>query len=408
MTSVSSYQPLIAHVMPWAAIGGTELATLRIARAVERDGFRSVMLCRADAPIVGQFFRDHGYKTVEYDPTRFWNGSLAARGLFMLRLAKTLRRTNASIVHCADVVAGDLAAIPARLASKPVVCHVRNRYDWLGRYRRGWLRLTDRVVFVSRHTGEHFGSTDIRLAGFRPTGRVVYDGFAPEHVPTRQQAAQARQDVFAEFGLPSGAKIVCMVARLAQQKDHETLILAAERIAAVHPHVRFMLVGGVLPEPAERKHAQAILARIEASPARECFLHTGFRSDIGRLLDASDVFVLCTHYEGLPLVILEAMAHGLPVVATSVDGIPEVVIEGRNGLLHRHQDADELAAKLLTLLQDEALASSMGEAARQFVAEHFSESRFGADMTRLYRELLRPPRAALTVPHAISARDKTS
>jgi glycosyltransferase involved in cell wall biosynthesis len=105
-------------------------------------------------------------------------------------------------------------------------------------------------------------------------------------------------------------------------------------------------------------------------------------------MSAFDVFVLCTHFEGLPLVILEAMARGRPVVATAVDGIPEIVIDGRTGLLHPHGDAETLAARLLSLLEDEALAARIGGAGREFVKMEWGRERFAANMARLYEDVL--------------------
>jgi glycosyltransferase involved in cell wall biosynthesis len=118
------------------------------------------------------------------------------------------------------------------------------------------------------------------------------------------------------------------------------------------------------------------------------FVFTGFRTDVARLMSALDVFVLCTHFEGLPLVILEAMARGRPVVATAVDGIPEIVIDGRTGLLHTHGDAEALASRLLSLLEDDALAARLGGAGREFVKMEWSRERFAANMARLYGDVL--------------------
>ncbi len=101
-----------------------------------------------------------------------------------------------------------------------------------------------------------------------------------------------------------------------------------------------------------------------------------------------DVFALSTHYEGLPLVILEAMAQAKPVIATAVDGIPEIVIDGETGLLHGHLDDAQLAANIISLLQDEARAAKLGEAGYEFVKKNFSKEQFAMNMVNLYRETL--------------------
>jgi len=118
------------------------------------------------------------------------------------------------------------------------------------------------------------------------------------------------------------------------------------------------------------------------------FIFTGFREDVARLVAAFDVFVLSTHGEGLPLVILEAMARGVPVAATEVGGIPEVVRHGETGLLHAHGDDAALASHLSSLLSDEAGAAALGEAGRRHVEREFGRERFAREMAGLYRELI--------------------
>lgn len=382
---MASPERVVVHVMPWGAIGGTELATLRIAQAVASSGYRSVMLCRTDAPVVAEFFGSHGFQTEPYDVTRFERSGPAGRAAWMVRLARTLRRLRARIVHCADVAAGDYAALPAKLARARLVCHVRNRYDWLTRYQRAWLLLVDRLVGVSRHTLAQFGCKARQPIRFADrVGTVVYDGLDIGRGEAADLAALRR-----EFGIEPDERIVGMVARIALQKDHLTLIEAAEQVVRQFPRVRFVFIGGCGPEAHELQHGERVAQRIAQGSAPDRFVLAGFRSDVARLLQLLDVFVLCTHYEGLPLVLIEAMAQGKPVVATAVDGIPELIEDGRTGLLHRHRDVEQLAAQLLRLLQSPEQAAAMGEAGRQRVSERFSAERFGADMVGLYDRLLR-------------------
>src|SRR5205085_7303145 len=152
------------------------------------------------------------------------------------------------------------------------------------------------------------------------------------------------------------------------------------------PEARFVVVGDC--EEANRGHYEEVRRALEGQGVAPYFVFTGFRTDVPRLMSAFDVFVLCTHFEGLPLVILEAMARGLPVVATAVDGIPEIVLEGRTGLLHPRGDAETLAARLAALLGDGALAARLGGAGREFVKMEWSRERFAANMAALYEDVL--------------------
>ena len=118
------------------------------------------------------------------------------------------------------------------------------------------------------------------------------------------------------------------------------------------------------------------------------FTFTGFRSDVARLLPAMDVVVLATHFEGFGLALLEAMAHGRPVVATAVDAIPEFVLDDETGLLHRHGDDAHLAEQIGSLLADPTRAMRLAEAGRQLVKTRFSMERFATSTRDLYQRLL--------------------
>jgi glycosyltransferase involved in cell wall biosynthesis len=370
----------VAHVMPWAAVGGTEHATLRIARATEGAGFSHVMFCRSDAPEVRDFFASAGCETVTFDPIEpsYRRAPRYARDSY--RLAREFRRRRVDVVHCADVAAAYGAGLAGRMARARVLCHVRNRHTEISRRDQSFLRFVNRFVFVSEDTRARFAYR----AGAR-RGGVVYDGIDAS-AAEESGASDASTEVRREFGLGDAVKLVGMVARVAPQKDFLTLARAAARVVASHPETRFMVVGDY--EEANRGHYDEVMRALEDEGVASHFVFTGFRTDVSRLMSAFDVFVLCTHFEGLPLVILEAMARGRPVVATAVDGIPEIVLEGRTGLLHPHGDAETLASHLLSLLEDDALAARIGGAGREFVKMEWSRERFAANMARLYGNVL--------------------
>ena len=373
--SASRYK--VAHVMPWAAVGGTEHATLRVARATEPAGFSHVVFCRSDAPEVRDFFASEGFETVTFDPVEPSYRSAHRYARDSYRLAREFRSRRVDLVHCADVAAAFGSGLAGRMARARVLCHVRNRHTEISRRDKSFLRFVNKFVFVSEDTRTRFAYR----AGAR-RGVVVYDGI--DASPAGEPGAS--HEVRREFGLSDDVKLVGMVARVAPQKDFATLARAAALVLAEQPETRFMVVGDY--EEANRGHYDDVLRALEQEGVTSRFVFTGFRTDVARLMSGFDVFVLCTHFEGLPLVILEAMARGRPVVATAVDGIPEIVIDGRTGLLHPHGDAETLAARLLSLLEDGALAARFGEAGREFVKMEWSRERFAANMARLYEDVL--------------------
>ena len=307
---------VVAHFMPWTGVGGTEHATLRIASAVRDRGFRSIAFCRDDAREVLELFGQAGIETVTYrdaDLGLSQPGAIVARGR---AIARDIRRLGVDLLHCADVDAGVRAGLAGRLARVPVLCHVRNPVLEMPLRDRLLLAAVNTFVFVSRDTWTTF-AYDVAPA----RGRVLYDGIVPE----ASADPGVRTDVRRELGLEASAPVVGMTARVSPQKDYFTLARAAVRVREAVPDVRFVIVGDHDGHAAHREHFALVDAELQRLGVRDAFVFAGFRSDVGRVMRAFDVFTLCTHFEGLPLVVLEAMAAGLPVVATAVNGIPEVI-----------------------------------------------------------------------------------
>jgi glycosyltransferase involved in cell wall biosynthesis len=276
-------------------------------------------------------------------------------------------------------MAGLRAAPAAKLARLPVLCHIRNPHPDVARHDRPLLRAVDRFIFVSRHAWDTFGySVPARR------GAIIYDGI--EVCPHDRRAG--RQRLLAELSLPSDAKIVGMVGRLAPQKDHVTLIKAAARVIAVDPTVRLLVVGDHTNTEAARQHYRMLAELVEERRMTDHVIFTGFRADVPQLLSGLDISILATNFEGFGLVIVEAMAQGTPVVATDVGGVTEIITNNVTGLLHRPADDADLAEKILTLLSNKTLGESLVEAGRRLVEDRFTIRRFAATIAKLYRETI--------------------
>jgi glycosyltransferase involved in cell wall biosynthesis len=353
---------------------------LRIAEAVEGPEFKNFAFClESDTAVSGMFSRC-GFRTARYrgeEPSyRHPRAFLTASR----HLAKELRRNNIDLVHCSDLLAAYHGALGGKLARVPVVCQVRGRFSEIPQRFKPLLRLIDKFVFVSKETWTRFG-----LTVPKDRGAVIYDGIEI----TDHDCNGAKSYLEAEFGISATSKVVGMVARVAPSKDYQCLIKAAREVVRVEPNVHFMVVGEYSGVSSYRAHYELVQQILAENRVQSSFTFTDFRPDVGKLIDAMDIFVLSTHQEGLPLVILEAMARGKPVVATNIDGIPEVVIDGATGLLHDHENYQQLASQILKLVRDEQQAVALGQAGRQFVNSDFSRERFAANMKNLYREMVR-------------------
>jgi glycosyltransferase involved in cell wall biosynthesis len=368
--------------MPWEGVGGTEQAALRIGRAADDAGFETMFFCLGSASLVRDFFASAGYDT------GIWRAAYPRFNGYRdflhesTQLAKEFRRCGISLVHCGDVPAGEYAALGGRLAMLPVICHVRNRHQNIPDPDRRLLRAVSTFVFVSRDSWRTFGYP---VPVHR--GVVVYDGVEIAGSASLESERAAR-DVRREFNIPDEAPIIGMVARIDQQKDYETLAKAAASVVKEAPNARFLIVGSYSSEDGQRAHFEKVKAWLATNDVLPYFVFTGFRNDVPRILSAMDIVVLSTHYEGLPLVLLEAMAHGKPVVSTAVDGVPELVTDNHTGLLFPHRDHRTLASHILGLIRDRSRAVRLGENARSSVQAHFSYEQFRRDMVALYRRVL--------------------
>ena len=378
-------------MLPFTGVGGTELAQLRLLQAAEGHGVASVAFCTDAAPTVSAFFRSAGVETATWykrdAPSRF-GASFTVRTAM---LAAALLRRRIDIVHCADTTAVTPQVVLAcRIARARLVCHVRNRNNELIGPQRAALRRVDHFVFVSRATWQAYG-----LDVAPEHGTVLYDGVMVDDPAGADDAriaarASARAAIVRELGLPDGAPLVGMVARVEPQKDFATLARATARLVREFPDLRVLVLGGTDVTAEQRLHFPQVQQVIADCGVTDHIVFVGFRSDVAQILRALDVSVLATHWEGLPLVLWEAMAQGTPVVATGVDGVPEAIEDGVTGLLVRHDDDAHLAERVAGLLRDPAGARALGDRGRAFARASFSTERFAEQTLRVYREATGP------------------
>ena len=327
-----------------------------------------------------QMFAANGFETVDYQPVepsyRHPQEFIAAS----FRFARAFRRQKVDLIHCSDLLAAYYAGIAGKIARLPVLCHVRCSYPQISRRDKSFLSAVNKFLFVSKNTWQTFAFTIPERQGV-----VIYDGMK---VLDDVVDAGVKNGVRSELNIPQDAIIVGMVARVSPAKDYATLAKAAARIVAVHPAVRFLMVGDHSRVPLNQKHYEEVKQVLADCGVSSYFIFTNHRDDVARMIGSMDIFVLSTHTEGLPLVILEAMAQARPVVATDVGGVSEVVREGETGLLVDHENVEMLAARLLLLIKDEKLRNDLGSAGQRVVKQEFTVGSFAQRLSGLYREML--------------------
>jgi sugar transferase (PEP-CTERM/EpsH1 system associated) len=352
----------VLHVIDRLGVGGTEHGIVKVIQGLSGDGFEH-HICTVRG-FDENFARTHGLENKTYVAGRPNSGFQFLLG----GLARIMRAFQPHIVHSRNW--GAIEAVPAaRLAGVPVAIHSEHGYEvdmLAGLPRRR--RIIRRAVYAAADfvftVTEELRTYHARQAWLSPE-RI---GVLRNGVDTSRFAPRPgeRQENRRRLGIAGNEIVVGTVARMVSIKDHATLLQAAEILAGRGVPVHLLLVGS---GPELSRHQEFVAASPRLS-GRVTFV--GSATDVPALLNATDVFVLPSLSEGMSNTLLEAMASGLPVVATRVGGNPELIEDERSGWLFKPGDVADLAARLERLAMDSDLRHLMGQGARRRVVQHFS------------------------------------
>jgi glycosyltransferase involved in cell wall biosynthesis len=276
----------------------------------------------------------------------------------LLALARLLRRIKPAIVHTHSSKAGILGRLAARLAGAPVVVHSIHGFGFT-RYQSAPVRrlLIALECLAAKLTTKFFAVSDANRQlgvelGLFPDSRctVIRSGVDVAAIRKTGVDTTAKKR---ELGLEPGRPVVGMVAPMKPQKAPLDFVRVAAKVAFRKPEAQFLFVG-------DGELREAMEAEIAALGLVKSFRLAGWRRDVPAIMRCLDVFVLTSRWEGLPRVYLEALASGVPVVGTRVDGAAEVVRDGINGYLLAPGDVNGMAERVLHLLSNPTLAADMG------------------------------------------------
>ncbi len=292
------------------------------------------------------------------------------------QIANLVQRHEIQVVHANSPTTALAASLACWSRAVPVVTSAHGSWD--ERVKPYVARMfsvgSDRVVGCS----EALTKDLVRHGLNRHKAMTIHNG-----IPFRSSPPDAglRAEVRAELGLPADAPVIIYVGRCTRDKGLNELLTAVAQVRWRCPEVRLVLAGDgeALPEC----KAQARRLGIE-----EAVSFLGFRNDVNRLLAAADVFTLPSWDEGLPLSVAEAMAAGLPVVATPVGGMPEIVLDNITGLLVELRSPARLCEALHKLVADPVMARRMGQAGRIHVSAHFTLDQMVSRFEALYLDQL--------------------
>jgi len=349
--------------------GGQEHRILLECRKMEERGHRTLIACQPGSGILERA-RARGLRTEE----------VVIRGGFDPRaiaaLWRIIRRERIQVVNTHSGKDSWAAGFAAKLARADLLVRSRHIALPISNNPLNFVyRMTDGIIT----TGEAVRDMMIHRNGMDP-GKIL-------SIPTGVSLARfdpSRADgsrIRAEFGIPAGVPVVSMVAVFRAMKRHDVLLQAAVGLVREHPGIRFLLVG-------EGPGRAGIEQAIRSSGLAGACLLTGHREDVPDLLAASDIVVLTSDLEGVPQSLSQAMAMARPVVAAAVGGIPELVIDGRTGLIAEAGNADSFARQMSRLAGDPALRATLGAAAREHVLQGYTDDIMARRTEEFYGRLL--------------------
>ena len=345
-------------------------------RAQREAGF-DVRLACAPGPFIPEI-TEEGFHVYPIPFQRSMN--VLAHTVAYRRLRALLRRLRPMVVHTHTPVASLIARPAARRAGTPVVVYTAHGFYFHDAMQPAMRRTHILLERIAQHWADFLftqSSEDLRTAvaeKIAPADRAeaIGNGVDVERFAPEQFAPELLDRKRRELGLTGHGPVIVMIGRLVREKGYLELLEAFARVRPAFPDATLLAIGEALPSDHDDS-ADQIRARVRALGLEENVIFAGRRADVPALLAIGDLFVLPSWREGMPRSVIEAMAAGLPVVATDIRGCREEVIVGKTGLLVPPRDAEALARALATLLEDEELRRRMGAAGRERAATYFDE-----------------------------------
>ena len=356
--------------------GGTQRQIIEYLNGADRNNFEiKIINLDRDYDALAEEIKALGYEVI----------GIAHKGRFskstITQLQRLFIKEKPNIVHTYLFTSDFYGRLAAKLAGVPVIVSAVRNVDLWQRWQHklaDWLfaKFTDKITI----NAECIRPFLVNNKGI-PADKIVtiYNGIDLKRFEHLREPYGVRK----ELGIPSEALVVGMVSRFSKQKDYATFFKSAAMVLEQIPNVYFVAVG----DGPKRKELElsAISHQISAK-----MIFTGLRKDIPDLINAMDISILSSHYEGCPNVILEYMACSKPVIASDVGGCSELIVNNRTGFIVSPGNPAVIVDKLLELLKDKEARIRIGKEGRKRIEEYFTSEIMVKNTESLYKELLKP------------------
>lgn len=363
----------VLHIVEELKIGGLERIIFEIATKLNKDEYNVNVWCITRGGRIAKELLAAGINVRILGIDSYYNP------LNILRLARYFKRLNPDIVHSHTYFSNTIGRIAGKLAQVSVIItHVHNTYHNYSKRNHLIERVlsvnTDKIICCSKAVRNYVLKTEKIEA--RKT-IVINNGIDLRLFHEQGSGSTLRKSLKMGDNVP----VVITVASLTEKKGHRYLLKALKIIKGKCNSLKALIVGdGPL-----RHELRNIAGEYGL---QDSVIFTGQREDIRELLEISDLFVLPSLQEGLPLAVIEAMSTGLPVIATAVGGVPDVIDDGKTGILVPFGNLEALSNAVLTLLADPKKKERIGRCGQRAAIDNFGSEKMVAEVDKLYRACL--------------------
>jgi glycosyltransferase involved in cell wall biosynthesis len=366
----------IVYLITEMEIGGAQRVLNRLLAKLDRNKFEPMVVCFYNGDsIIGNMIRKLDIPVIDIGFSKPWN-------FYKLwRLWHIFRHECPTILHCWLFHANLIGRIFGHFSDVPIIITSRRNVEIGGRYREFLKRMTNNYDHAVVAVSERVRKVEIERNNTNPEKVItIHNGVdISEH---KRNISLNKIHIRSKYQIPNDIVVIATVSRLLPQKGLEYLVFALRDFYNLRNKATLFVAGdGVSRQDLEQLVVTGCL--------QNSIYFLGWRSDIPHVLSCIDIFVLPSLHEGMPNVILEAMAAGLPVVATNVGGTPEVVVDGETGFLVPPRDPKALADAIVRLINDPELRKRFGQAGRERIEKHFTIQETVRKTEALYSRLLK-------------------
>lgn len=363
----------ILYLFVTLPIGGAEEHLLTVLKNLDLTQYNPIVCCIREKGVIGEEIENRGIAIISLNrKSKSWDFRI------VMDILKIIQTKNIQLIHTHLYHANMYGRIAALISKIPAVVTEHNVYPKYKLRRRilNWFlaKKSKKIIAVSEMVKKDITVRD----WIKPSKiEVIYNGIDIDRFPSAITKEEARQ----KLGVPTDCFLIGTIGRLTDQKGQIYLINTIGIIKGIIPEIKLLLAGS---GPLESD----LKSIVSTKGLNEYVKFLGARRDIPDILKAMDVFVFPSLWEGLPMVLLEAMASSLPVVATSVGGITEILRNGINGIIVPPRNEGALVQAIIGLSKDKAKLKLLGEIGKKTVEDKFTASLMVKNLASIYESSL--------------------